>query len=131
VSEFALQLKERANDDDWAESTGVDLAGSTARCEARSQPLVTAGWEPSGARLRIMTIHVLIVYAGILAHGTALSAAATARMIPQLSPASVRQAMKWASDERRLTEACGAIRTFMHRHSISATWDARIWPPPT
>jgi hypothetical protein len=55
----------------------------------------------------------IIVYAGILAHGTALSAAETARMIPQLSPASVRQATKWASDERRLTEACGAIRTFM------------------
>ncbi len=42
-----------------------------------------------------------MVYAGILAHGTALSAAETAPMIPQLSAASVRQAMKWASYKPR------------------------------
>ena len=63
-----------------------------------------------------------MVYAGILAHGTALSAAETSRMIPQLSAASVRQAMKWASDERRLAQACSAVLAFMHRHPISATW---------
>jgi TnpA family transposase len=63
-----------------------------------------------------------MVYAGILAHGTALSAAETARMIPQLSAASVRQAMKWASDERRLAQACSAVLAFMHLHPISATW---------
>ena len=39
-----------------------------------------------------------MVYAGILAHGTALSAGETARMIPQLSAASIRQAMRWAGD---------------------------------
>jgi Tn3 transposase DDE domain len=77
---------------------------------------IMLGREPRSTR------ELLIVYAGILAHGTALSAAETARMIPQLSPASVRQAMKWASDEQRLNEACGAALTFMHRHSISATW---------
>jgi Tn3 transposase DDE domain len=43
-------------------------------------------------------------------------------MIPQLSPASVRQAMKWASDERRLAQACSAVLSFMHRHPISTTW---------
>jgi TnpA family transposase len=43
-------------------------------------------------------------------------------MIPQLSPAAVRAAMKWAGDERRLAEACSAILAFMHRHPISATW---------
>ena len=43
-----------------------------------------------------------MAYAGILAHGTALSAAETARMIPQLSPASVRQAMKCREETRRL-----------------------------
>jgi Tn3 transposase DDE domain len=42
---------------------------------------------------------LLMVYAGILAHGTALSAAETARMIPQLSAPAIRQAMRWASDE--------------------------------
>jgi hypothetical protein len=53
-----------------------------------------------------------MVYAGILAHGTALSAAETARMIPQVSGPAVRQAMRWAADERRLAEACG--RTHIH-----------------
>jgi TnpA family transposase len=65
---------------------------------------------------------LLMVYAGILAHGTALSAAECARMIPQLSAPAVRQAMRWASDERRLAEACRAVLAFMHRHPISASW---------
>ena len=30
--------------------------------------------------------------------------------------------MKWASDERRLAQACSAVLAFMHRHPISATW---------
>jgi TnpA family transposase len=63
-----------------------------------------------------------MVYAGILAHGTALSAAETARMIPQVSAQAVRQAMRWAADERRLAEACSAVLTFMHRHPIATTW---------
>ena len=65
---------------------------------------------------------LLMVYAGILAHGTALSAAECARMIPQLSASAIRQAMRWASDERRLGEACAAVLDFMHRHAIAATW---------
>lgn len=65
---------------------------------------------------------LLMVYAGILAHGTALSAAECARMIPQLSAASIRQAMRWASDEHRLGDACAAVLEFMHRHPIAATW---------
>jgi TnpA family transposase len=65
---------------------------------------------------------MLMVYAGILAHGTALSAAETARMIPQLTPGSVRAAMKWAGDERRLAEACSAVLAFMHRHLITTAW---------
>ena len=39
-----------------------------------------------------------------------------------LGPASVRQAMKLAIDERRLAQACSAVLAFMHRHPISATW---------
>ena len=65
---------------------------------------------------------LLMVYAGILAHGTALSAAETARMIPPLSAASVRQAMRWVADERRLSEASGAVLAFMQRQPIAATW---------
>ena len=41
-----------------------------------------------------------MAYAGILAHGTGLSAAECARMIPQLSATSIRLAMRWAGDER-------------------------------
>jgi hypothetical protein len=77
---------------------------------------IMLGREPRSSREQLM------VYAGILAHGTALSAAETARMIPQLTAAAVRQAMKWASDERRLAEACRAVLTFMHRHPVSTTW---------
>ncbi len=65
---------------------------------------------------------LLMVYGGILAHGTALSAAETARMIPQLSAASIRQAMRWAGDEGRLAQACAAVLGFMQRHPIAATW---------
>ena len=43
-----------------------------------------------------------MVYAGILAHGTSPTAAECARMIPQLSATSIRRAMRWAGDERRL-----------------------------
>lgn len=76
---------------------------------------IMLGREPRSSK------ELLMVYAGILAHGTALFAAETARMIPQLSAASVHQAMKWASDERRLAQACSAVLAFMHRHPISAT----------
>ena len=65
---------------------------------------------------------LLMVYAGILAHGTSMSAAETARMIPQLSAATVRQAMRWAGDERRLAEASAAVLAYMRRHSIATTW---------
>ena len=45
-----------------------------------------------------------MVYAGIMAHGTSLTAVECARMIPQLSATSIRQAMRWARDERRLSQ---------------------------
>jgi hypothetical protein len=63
-----------------------------------------------------------MVYAGILAHGTSLTAAECARMIPQLSAASIRQAMRWAGDERRLRLACQAVLEHMQSHPIAATW---------
>ena len=40
------------------------------------------------------TDELLMVYAGILAHGTSLTSAECARMIPQLSATSIRQAMR-------------------------------------
>ena len=65
---------------------------------------------------------LLMVYAGMLAHGTAMSAAETARMMPQVSRDSVRQAMRWASDEGRLAEARSAVLEFMQRHPIASSW---------
>lgn len=65
---------------------------------------------------------LLMAYAGILAHGTSLTAAECARMIPQLSATSIRQAMRWAGDQRRLAQACQAVLEFMQRHPIAATW---------
>jgi len=63
-----------------------------------------------------------MVYAGILAHGIALSAAETALMIPQLSATAIRQAMRFAADERRLAQASRAVLEYMHRHPITAAW---------
>jgi TnpA family transposase len=63
-----------------------------------------------------------MVYAGILAHGTSMSAAETARMMPQLSATSVRQAMRWAGYERRLADAGAAVLAFMRQHPIAVTW---------
>jgi len=68
------------------------------------------------------TDELLMVYAGIMAHGTSLTAIECARMIPQLSATSIRQAMRWARDERRLSQACQAVLEFMQRHPIAATW---------
>ena len=68
------------------------------------------------------TSELLMVYAGIMAHGTSLTAIECARMIPQLSANSIRQAMRWARDERRLSQACQAVLAFMQRHPIATTW---------
>jgi TnpA family transposase len=65
---------------------------------------------------------LLMVYSGMLAHGTAMSAADTARMMPQVSCDNVRQAMRWASDEGRLAAARSAVVHFMQRHPIADSW---------
>ena len=77
---------------------------------------IMLGREPRSSQELLMT------YAGILAHGTSLTAAECARMIPQLSAPSIRQAMRWAGDERRLALACQAVLEFMQRHAVAATW---------
>lgn len=65
---------------------------------------------------------LLLVYAAVLAHGTSLSAADISRMIPELSPAAIRQMMGKVADERKLRHAADAILEFMHRHPIAAHW---------
>ncbi|MDE2225464.1 MAG: Tn3 family transposase [Castellaniella sp.] len=63
-----------------------------------------------------------LVYAGLLAHGTALSAADTARMMPGLSAQAVNQSMRWMAQEKRLREANAAVFEFMHSHPIAESW---------
>ena len=82
---------------------------------------VRYSWLMLGREPRSMN-ELVMVYAGILAHGTALSAAETARMIPQLDATAIRQAMRFAADERRLAEASSAVLACMHRHPIAAAW---------
>ncbi|BBE10388.1 Transposase Tn3 family protein [Mycoavidus cysteinexigens] len=65
---------------------------------------------------------LLLVYAAVLAHGTSLSAADIARMIPELSSKAIRQMMRMTADERKLREASNMILEFMHRHPIAAHW---------
>jgi len=60
---------------------------------------IMLGREPRTAQ------ELLMAYAGILAHGTSLTAAEFARMIPQWSATSIRQVMRWAGAERRLAQA--------------------------
>ena len=86
---------------------------------------IMLGREPRSTQERLM------VYAGVMAHGTSLTAAECARMIPQLSATSIRQAMRWAGDERRLSQACQAVWEFMQRNPIAATWGAQTWRPRT
>jgi hypothetical protein len=65
---------------------------------------------------------LLLVYAAVLAHGTSLSAADIARMIPELNANAIRQMMGKIADERTLRQAADAVLQFMHRHPIAAHW---------
>ncbi|ABO60166.1 transposase Tn3 family protein (plasmid) [Burkholderia vietnamiensis G4] len=65
---------------------------------------------------------LLLVYAAVLAHGTSLSAADISRMVPELSPAAIRQMMNRIADERKLRQAADAVLEFMLRHPIAAHW---------
>ncbi len=65
---------------------------------------------------------LLLVYAAILAHGTSMSAADLARMVPELSPPAIRQMMHRIADERKLRHAAEAVLTFMHQNPIAQHW---------
>jgi len=82
---------------------------------------VRFSWSMLGREPR-STDELLMLYAGIMAHGNSLTAVECARMMPQLSAPSIRQAMRWARDERRLSQACQEVREFMQRHPIAVTW---------
>ena len=74
---------------------------------------------------------LLMAYAGILAHGTSLTAAECARMIPQLSATSIRQAMRWAGDERRLAKLAKRCWNSCNAVPSQQPGAEAIWPPPT
>jgi TnpA family transposase len=65
---------------------------------------------------------LLMVYAAVLAHGTSMSAADIARMVPELSATAIRQMMSRIGDERMLRQAADAVLEFMHRHPIAQHW---------
>ncbi|AUT66534.1 Tn3 family transposase [Paraburkholderia terrae] len=67
-------------------------------------------------------IELLMVYSAVLAHGTSLSAADISRMVPEVSPAAIRQMMKRLEDERMLRLAADAVLEFMHEHPVAACW---------
>ena len=67
-------------------------------------------------------MELLLVYAAVLAHGTSMSAADLARMVPELSPSAIRQMMHRIADERKLREAADTVLTFMHQHPIAQHW---------
>lgn len=69
-----------------------------------------------------------MVYSAVLAHGTSLSAADISRMVPEVSPAAIRQMMKRLEDERMLRLAADAVLEFMHEHPVAACWGRAALP---
>lgn len=67
-------------------------------------------------------VELLMVYAGVLAHGTSLSSAELSRMMPEVSSDAIRQMMNRLADERKLRVAADAVLRFMHEHPIAAHW---------
>ncbi|KAF1004448.1 MAG: hypothetical protein GAK28_03970 [Luteibacter sp.] len=63
-----------------------------------------------------------LVYAGLLAHGTALSGADMARMMPGLSAEAIHHSMRWTAQEKRLREANTAVFEYMQSHPVAETW---------
>ncbi len=64
------------------------------------------------------TDELLMVYAGTMAHGTSLTAIECARMIPQLSATSIRQAMRWARPEPGVPGGAGVHATPPDRNHL-------------
>ena len=65
---------------------------------------------------------LLLVYAALLAHGTELTAASVALMIPELSAEAIADAMRLLEDEGPLREANELVVQFLHRHEVVKTW---------
>ena len=59
------------------------------------------------------TDELLMVYAGMMAHGTSLTAIDCARIFPQLSATSIRQAIRYTRDEQLLSQTCQTVLEFI------------------
>jgi hypothetical protein len=82
---------------------------------------VRFNWILLGREPRSRT-ELLMAYAAVLAHGTSMSAADIARMVPELSVTAIRQMMSHIADERMLRQAADAVLEFMPRHPIVQHW---------
>ncbi|MBB3262128.1 hypothetical protein F4827_007008 [Paraburkholderia bannensis] len=67
-------------------------------------------------------VELLMMYSAVLAHGTSLSAAEISRMVPEISPAAIRQMMKRLEDKRTLRLAADAVLEFVQEHPVAAHW---------
>ena len=65
---------------------------------------------------------MLLVYAALLAHGTALDAASVALMIPGVSAQAIADAMCLLEDEGPMREANELVLQFLHRHEVVKVW---------
>jgi hypothetical protein len=94
-------LIERAQAGVAAVAKAVEAGELRVDDELHLTPLAGFSWLMLGREPRSEK-ELLMVYAGILAHGTSMSAAETARMMPLLSAASVRQADRTDLERRAL-----------------------------
>ena len=69
---------------------------------------------------------LLLVYAGLLAHGTELNATSVALMIPGLTPEAIAEAMRLLEEEGPMREANELVVQFLHRHAIVKTWGGDV-----
>ncbi len=65
---------------------------------------------------------LLKVYGGMLAHGTAMDAAAAALQIPQLTAAQILAGMQLFEDTGRVRAAADAIASFHRQIPVAAIW---------
>jgi len=65
---------------------------------------------------------LLQVYAGMLAHGTALDASAVSLMVPQLTPNQILSGMQYFEDRDTVRAANDAVVSFHRRLRIASYW---------
>ncbi|MBL8517565.1 MAG: Tn3 family transposase [Burkholderiales bacterium] len=67
-------------------------------------------------------LELLQVYAGMLAHGTALDATGVALMVPQLKPHHILAGMQFFEDRAAVRQANDLVSSYQRRLPITAAW---------